>query len=230
MLFESGQFVGVALAGQQGLEDGQAGDAGDIADDVMQLEIHLLEGFLDVEHVPGGGAGVVVAQAQIGTQDTDVIAGAEGGGEQTVGVELLQPLAIAQVGFAAGEVFDVAGIDEFDGQAGALQDLEEGNPIDAGGFHDDSVNATSFEPVGQGVEVGGEGGENAHRLPVAILRHADVMFGGADVDAGGVEVELFQKPGGGFILAFAFGGGWVFHRVVLSGAGLPARLGALGIS
>jgi len=214
VLFECGQLVGVALAGENGLEDGQAGDAGDIADDVVQGEVHLLEGLLEVQHVAGGGAAVVVAQAQIGTQDTDVIAGPEGGGEQAVGVELLEPLAVAHIGFAAGEVFDVSGVDEFDGQAGAFEDLKEGNPINAGGFHDHGIDAAGLEPVGQGVEIGGEGGKDADGFGVAVSGHTDVMLGGADVDAGGVEVELLEELRGGLILAFAFGAGWGFHKVV----------------
>ena len=54
MIFEGGELLRIALAGEDGLEDGQAGDAGQIADDVVDLEVHLGEGFLQVLDMAAG--------------------------------------------------------------------------------------------------------------------------------------------------------------------------------
>ena len=54
MIFEGGELLGIALAGEDRFEDGQSGDAGEITDDVVDLEIHLGERFLDMlDMTPG---------------------------------------------------------------------------------------------------------------------------------------------------------------------------------
>jgi hypothetical protein len=52
-------------------------------------------------------------------------------------MEVLQPLAILDVGFAPRHPFDMAGIDQANFQTSALQDLEKGNPVNSGGFDRD---------------------------------------------------------------------------------------------
>jgi len=86
---ELGQAVRIALACQDGAQDPHAGDAGDIADHVMELEVHLFEGLLHVLNVVGSVAGEHLALAQVAAQDADLIFGAKGGLEQPVGMELL---------------------------------------------------------------------------------------------------------------------------------------------
>ncbi len=66
----------------------------------------------------------------------------------------------------------------------------------AGGLHCDDVHAAGLEPVGQAMQIGGEAGELAHRLVVAIRWHGHEMRGAADLDAGGVGVSQCQgMPG-----------------------------------
>ena len=51
------------------------------------------------------------------------------------------------------------------------------------------------EPVGQGVEVGGEGAETTHGLGVAPRGHGDPVLGFADVDARGMGVAELEGVG-----------------------------------
>jgi len=54
MIFEGGELLGIALAGEDRFEDGQAGDAGEITDDIVDLEIHLGERLLNMlDMTPG---------------------------------------------------------------------------------------------------------------------------------------------------------------------------------
>ena len=66
----------------------------------------------------------------------------------------LQPLAIEAIDFrSAGDTRGVAGIDQEHLQTSGLSQFKQGNPVDPGGCHGDSGDATVDEPVGEGVEV-----------------------------------------------------------------------------
>lgn len=97
-------------------------------------------------------------------------------------MQATQPLGVAHVGFAPWDVFGIAGVDQHDLEAALLEDLEHGDPVDAGGFHGHGANAAAFEPIGETVQVAGEGAERGHRFGVAVGRHGGHVHGGADVD------------------------------------------------
>jgi hypothetical protein len=158
----------------------------------VKLEVHLCEGLVDVLDVLGAVAQEHRPLAEEAPQEGDVSGGAEGAVEQAEGVELLDPLAIEDVGLAAGDVLHAAGVDETDLEAPIFEDLDEGDPVDAGGLHGDGGDPASSEPVGEGVEVGGEGVELPHVLAfgVGAWGNCGEVGMGADIDAGGVGVEL----------------------------------------
>jgi hypothetical protein len=62
-----GEHVGVALAVDDGAKDPHSRDAGDVADDVMQLDIHLHQGLLHVLDVRRGVLDQPLAMTQIGS-------------------------------------------------------------------------------------------------------------------------------------------------------------------
>ena len=54
-----------------------------------------------------------LAVAQIAAEHADLVGGAKGGGEEPVGMQALQPLAIETIGFrSAGDTLGLAGIDQ----------------------------------------------------------------------------------------------------------------------
>jgi hypothetical protein len=158
----------------------------------VELEVHLLEGLVNVLDVLGAAAQEHGALTEEASQQGDVGGRAEGAIEQAEGVELLDPLTVEHVSLAARDVLHATGIDEADLEEAFFEDLEEGDPVDAGGLHGDGGDATGGEPVGEGVEVGGEGFEFADVLPMGIGagRDGGEVGVGADVDAGGMGVEL----------------------------------------
>ena len=191
-----GQRHGIAFARDDGFEDGHAGHARDVTDDLGEFEVHLLQGLVHVLNMVGGIGEQHLAVAQVAAQHAHLIVGTEGPGEQPVGVQALQPLAIEPIGFrSTGGALGLAGIDEEHLHAPGLQQFEQGNPVDPGRFHGDGGHATVNEPVGQGVEVGGEGAETAHGLGVAPRGHGHPVLGFADVDARGVGVADLEGFG-----------------------------------
>jgi hypothetical protein len=88
-------------------------------------------------------------------------------------VELLEPLAVLHVALAAGDGFDVTGVDELHLEAPGLKDLEERDPVDPRGLHGDGVDPTLLEPIGQPLEIGGEALKAAHGLRIAVRGDGD---------------------------------------------------------
>jgi hypothetical protein len=190
----------IALAREDGFEDGHTGHARNVTDHLGELEVHLLQGLLHVLNMVSGIGKQHLAVAQIAAQHAYLVSGTESPGEQPIGVQALQPLAVEPIGFRAPrDTLGLAGIDEEDLQAAGLEQFEQGNPVDTGGFHGDSGDPTVEEPVSQGVEIGSEGAETTHGLGVASRRHGDPGLGFADVNANGMgvaDLEGFGEHGG----------------------------------
>lgn len=184
---------GIPLALDDGTQNGHTGTAGDVADDIVQLDVHLVQGFLHMLDVRGTVADKHIALAGNSAEASDLFCWTEGSGEQAVAVKLLEPLAIEDVGLFAGDVFHVAGIDEADFNASMLEDIIQRYPVDAGGFHGHTGDATGQEPVGKIVKVTGESRESSDRFAVAVGWHSSIDFCGSDVDAGSVGVQGFKS-------------------------------------
>ena len=113
---------------------------------------------------------------------------------------------------AAGDVFDVAGVDEQHLEATRFEDVVDRDPVDVagvdeqhleatrfvdpGGFHGDAGDATGDEPVGEPLEVGGEGPEGSDGGGVPIGRDGHIVLGGATVDAGDIDLDAFEHGRG----------------------------------
>src|SRR5690606_33958860 len=217
---QRGQSARVSLAGEDRVDDGQPGDAGQVADDVMQVQVHLVEGLLHVLDMPGGGAHQHVAAPQVAAQHADLIGGAERGVQQADRVQVLQPLAVGDIGLATGHGLHVAGVDQADLEAAGLEHLEQGDPVNAGRLHGDVADTAGLQPVDQSVQVLGEGSKGADGLLGAIWRDGDKQLGGADVDAGRIGTKD-QWLG----LGFLFGGSWHSDEVPAAEAARSMRKG-----
>ena len=172
-----GQDLGVALAGDDVAEDREPGLPDNVADDERQLEIHLDERLLHPADVVPGGVDDDVAVAYEGAHGEDRSGGAKAATQEPDAVELAQPLTVLDIALAAGDVFDVAGVDEQHLDPPGLEDVVDRDPVDAGGFHGNTGDPTGDEPVGEALEVRGEGREGLDGEGVPIGRDRDVVLG-----------------------------------------------------
>lgn len=187
-----GQGQGIGVARDDVPEDAHPGLSGDIGDDEGQLPVHLHEGFL---HPLDRGARPLHergAVAHIRAEDDDVVGRPKTGAQEAHDVEIPNPLTVRHVALPARHILDVAGIHRIHLKATGLEDLEDGNPVDAGGFHGHARNAAGREPIGQPLQIAGERRKGLDRIGVAIGRHRDDLFAGAAIDAGGVRVDVIQ--------------------------------------
>lgn len=196
MIFEGGQLERIALARQDGLEDGQSGDARQITDDMLKLNVHLGEGLVHEADLIGGTTDEAAAMTKEGADDANDIRGTKAGIEQPHRVKILEPLAVLDVGLAPGEMLAMTSVDQTDLHTGRIEDLEERNPIDAGGFHGDGPDATGFEPIAQLQECIGKGIKGADGFGISVGWNGDPDFASADVNAGGVRVESRETTRG----------------------------------
>ena len=123
------------------------------------------------------------------TQPYHPIARPEAATQQSMLVQLLKPLGILHIGFAARDMLDVARIHEQDLEAAGFKDLEDGNPIHARRFHGDRRDAGLLEPIGQSMKIPAEGPEGAHRLVVSAGGHGDDMERRPDIEPGRIRVD-----------------------------------------
>ncbi|HEV7403579.1 MAG TPA: hypothetical protein VGO11_11655 [Chthoniobacteraceae bacterium] len=115
---QGGELFRVALAGEEGRDDGLGAHAVDIAEDMVDLPVHLGEHFLHELDLLAGLRHEVGPVPHDVTQRNDLLVRAMRLFEQTGGVELWQPLRVADVGLFARHAFDRASIDEPDVDAG----------------------------------------------------------------------------------------------------------------
>ena len=139
----------------------------------------------------GGVGHAPRALAERAAQHADLVIGPKGGGQQAKGVERLDPLAVENVGLAARHALQLPRVHESDLEAAFAEELEEGDPVHANGLHRHGLDVAAGEPVGQGVQIRGEGPELSDVAPLGVtaVRDGDVVTPGADVDARGVLVD-----------------------------------------
>jgi len=207
------QCLRIAFPREDGVEDGQPGLPGDVGDGVVQLDVHLVERLLHPQQMLTGCPHQSLPVAHQRAHRADRRRGTERGIEKANAVEVLEPLAVLHIALSAGHVLDVAGVDQANLETAILEDLEQRDPVDPGSLHGHGGDATVFDPVGQLVEIPGQGAEVADGLGVAIRGHRHVVDVGSEIDAGGIRVGCF--------------GGWIAFLPAGS-VGLLAGHGCVG--
>src|SRR5262245_7909576 len=187
------KLLGVGVSVDDVAQDLEAGDARDVADHEVELEVHLDQGLLHALNVGGGALDQGFTVTQKCPQRRDGWCRTEAAAQQTDAVQLPDPLTVADIALAAWDVLDVPSVHEYRLQTARFQDLVDRDPVDAGGFHGDRGNATGNEPVGEALQVAREGLERTYRIGVAIGGYGHVVLSRPAVDPGCIGVDAFEK-------------------------------------
>ena len=184
--------VGVGLARHAVADNALPGPPRDIAEHDGERPVHLAQRLLHALDVRGGALHQGLAVAQIGAPRGDGGGRPDAAPQQAHAVQLLQPLAVQDIALAGRDVLHVPRVDEHHGEAAGREDLVQRDPVDPGGFHRHGGDAAGLEPVGEAVEVRGEGRERAHRGRIPVGGDGHVMHLGPAIDAGGIGGDALQ--------------------------------------
>jgi hypothetical protein len=144
----------VTFPSEDGPNDREPSDAGNVADDVLQLDVHLRQGFLhglDVARRIGQQHRPLPERT---AQDDDLILRPKARRQQAVGMEALEPRAILHVGRGAAVARHRAGVDQQPLEPPDFQQRKEGDPVDPRGLQGDRGHTTVPKPVRHRFEVG----------------------------------------------------------------------------
>ena len=163
---QSGQPRRVPLPLQDGVGNGQTGHPGQIRDGMVEMDVHLAVRLLHVQHAARRILDQGVAMAQHRAQHTHLVGGAERAAQQSHRVQVAQPFAVDDVGLPTGYRVHVTRVDQHHLEAMRLQNLMHRDPVHAGRLHRHRGYLALLEPVGQGMQVGGERGKVPDRVRV----------------------------------------------------------------
>jgi hypothetical protein len=119
----------------------------DVVQDAMNLEIHLVEGFLHMQDMLSCHLDEAAAMSPKRSYGTYESWWSKTGTQQTDRVQILKPLAIGDVSLPARNVLHVLCVDQVDFKPASFEDLVDRNPVHAGRLHRDRVNPALLEPV-----------------------------------------------------------------------------------
>ena len=107
-----GQHLRISLARHDGPDDPHPSCAGDVRDDMVELQVHLRQRLLHVLDMRGGIVQQALALAQVSPQSGGFTPELETGTQQAVLVQAAKPLGIAHIGLASRDMLGVTGVDE----------------------------------------------------------------------------------------------------------------------
>src|ERR1700722_4363148 len=108
---ESSQRQGISFARKDRIQDLETAHSGDVVQNAMNLKVHLVQGLLHVQYVLGGHLNQAAAMSPERSYGTDESRRSETGSEQPNRMQVLQPLAIRDVGLPARNVLYMLCVD-----------------------------------------------------------------------------------------------------------------------
>src|SRR6185436_12017795 len=109
-------------------------------------------------------------------------------------MQILQPLAIQNVGLAARDFMHMLSIDQMNFNAASLQDLEQRYPVHTRGLHCHRVDSALLQPVDEGVEILSKCRKRSHRFGIAIGGYGHDGLCSPHIDTSRIGSHHWQNP------------------------------------
>ena len=123
------QNVGGPFTTKNGLDDSHARHTGNVRNHVVELQVHLGKRLLHTLNVGSGAPHQHSPLTHIGAKRTNLFNRPESAAKQSVGMQLLRPLAVRDIALSAGNILDLTSINQLDLKPVALKDFKDRNPI-----------------------------------------------------------------------------------------------------
>ena len=169
------EYLRVALAGKDGLDDGHASLARHVVKDVDEHQVHLHHGLLHALDVASAVLDELLPEPHVGAQPAGLLVGDERAADQTVKVERLQPLAVEHIGLPAGHHAEHLRVDQAHVDAGLRQHVVQVYPVDARRLHADVLHAAGKQQVAAGLMLGGRSTKSMHYRQVHLSRDGGIQ-------------------------------------------------------
>jgi len=131
-------------------------------------------------------------------EPADIVGGAEGSSEQTVGMELLKPLTVKNIALTTRNALKVVRVHQQYFEASFFENLHQRNPIDPRRLHHHGLDAAGSEPACQFIEMASKCTEGPDRLCCSIWRHSRVVDLASYINSSCVgmdrQAEILYRP------------------------------------
>jgi hypothetical protein len=180
--------------------------AGHLTAHLVQVEVHLVQRRVHGLHRLERHLEQMLPMAEETAALAPVLRRAKRRRPYPITLERVPPSTIAAIRCGtARDMLDMAGVAPGNRKPAGLADLQEGNPVHAGGCHRHRGDTTGRSPISQTRQVAGKRAQCLHRLGLAIGGHTDPMRLRSHINAGGMPVEHRQVLGSGWVLLAFFG-------------------------
>src|SRR6266496_4475612 len=176
------QLQWVVLPVQNGIHHGQAGHPGDVADYVMDLHIHLRQGFGHVLNMLAGHLHQIAAVPHQRPYRAYLTVRSKCRAPQSHRMQTLQPLAFVPIGAPPRYVFHATSVHHAGLHPVLLQHIAGRNPVHPRALHGCRGDATTHQPLRHFLQIFGEGCEYPHRMLIAVRWHGYKDFPRTDIN------------------------------------------------
>src|SRR5205823_1062110 len=192
MIFHISKLDTIALALKDSTDYSHTSHAGYIADDIVKKDVHLNQSFLDMLYMSRDNSNQIISVTQVSAKHRYIIFGTECAGQQSISVELLQPLAIDYIGLSARYILDLSSINQLHFKASFFKYLKQWNPIYSSRFHSYGLNTAFFEPISYLVQIRREGFKSPNRWVCSLFRYCDIMLVSSNIYSSRIQIDSLQ--------------------------------------
>src|SRR5215213_2406209 len=158
------QFPGVTFASDDCFDNAHPAGTLDLADHIVQLQIHQLECLLHVLHVRCCYADMVVTQPYVGAQLPYGLLRNKAAPQKSGTMQMVEPLTVLYVALTPANGTSMSPVDQVGIDSERFEDLHQWKPENTRGFHDGDRHAVLAEVAGRVDKILGERREVLDRL------------------------------------------------------------------
>jgi hypothetical protein len=186
---ELGQAIGIVFAGDESFDHRPTGQAHDIGDDRIELDVGILQCLLKALDMAAPFAHELLAGTQQSAQLLRRGIRHKAAADQPMRHQIGQPGGIVDIGLASRDVLNVPGIGQYQGKIAVAQNVPNRLPVDPGCLHRHVRDPLAGQPFRQSQEVPCRRLERPHLHHVTRASHHRLLV---DVETGAMRMQHFH--------------------------------------